>query len=154
MCEWVNERQINITLLSCLQTADYQNTKILLAHQYQYHKRTAHTYHCYTTIKDRYKPLSCPAFGETDHTSILMPKKSTVNCHNDYCPINLTSVVIKCFVQLVNKHITSSLPAHLDSLQFAYKSNRSTDDIIALTPHTTLSHLDKGNTYMQMPFIN
>ena len=42
----------------------------------------------------------------------------------------------------------------MDPLQFAYRANRSTDDI-ALTIHTALSHLDpkNRNTYVRMLFI-
>ena len=55
---------------------------------------------------------------------------------------------------LVRTHICSTLPDILDSLQFAYCPNRSTDNAITLTVHTTLSHLDKGNTYVRMPFAD
>ncbi|KAI4882563.1 hypothetical protein NFI96_002445 [Prochilodus magdalenae] len=40
-----------------------------------------------------------------------------------------------------------------DPMQFAYRQNRSTDDAIALTLHTALSHLDKQNTYVRMLFV-
>ncbi|KAK1799599.1 hypothetical protein P4O66_000478 [Electrophorus voltai] len=65
---------------------------------------------------------------------------------NDYRPVALTSVVMKCFEKLVRDFIISSLPSHLfmDPLQFAYRQNRSTDDAIAHLLHTTLTHLDKG----------
>ena len=42
----------------------------------------------------------------------------------------------------------------LDPLQFAYLPNRATDNIIAIALHTTLSHLDKRNTYVRMLFID
>ena len=47
-------------------------------------------------------------------------------------------------------------PDTLDPLQFAHRPNRSTDDAIALTLHTlhALSHLEKGNTYVRMLFID
>ena len=61
---------------------------------------------------------------------------------------------MKCFERLVKAHITSSLPVTLDPLQFAYRPNRSTDDAIAITMHTALSHLDKRNTYVRMLFID
>lgn len=61
---------------------------------------------------------------------------------------------MKCFERLVKPLICSSLPPTLDPMQFAYWSNRSTDDAIALTMHTALSHLDKGNTYVRMLFID
>ena len=54
----------------------------------------------------------------------------------------------------VKDHITSTLPDKLDPLQFAYCPNRSTDDAIAITLHTGLSHLDKRNTYVRMLFID
>ena len=39
-------------------------------------------------------------------------------------------------------------------MQFAYRSNSSTDDAIGLTMYTALSHLDKGKTYVRMLFID
>ncbi len=48
----------------------------------------------------------------------------------------------------------SVLPASLDPLQFAYSSNRSTDDAIAFTLHTALSHLENKNTYVRMLFVD
>ncbi len=46
------------------------------------------------------------------------------------------------------------LPASLDPLQFAYRSNSSTDDAIAFTLHTALSHLENNNTYVRMLFVD
>ncbi len=46
------------------------------------------------------------------------------------------------------------LPASLDPLQFAHRSNRSTDDAIAFTLHTVLSHLENKNTYVRMLFVD
>ena len=53
---------------------------------------------------------------------------------------------------LVMAHINTIIPETLDPLQLAYRPNRSTDDTIPL--HTALSHLDKGNTYVRMLFID
>ncbi|KAI4890332.1 hypothetical protein NFI96_001129 [Prochilodus magdalenae] len=57
-------------------------------------------------------------------------------------------------LKLVRDFICSSLPATLDPMQFAYQQNRSTDNAIALTLHTALSHLDKQNTYVRMLFLD
>ncbi len=56
--------------------------------------------------------------------------------------------------KLVRDYICSVLPASLDPLQFAYRSNRSTDDAIAFTLHTALSHLENKNTYVRMLFVD
>ncbi|KAK1803861.1 hypothetical protein P4O66_003810 [Electrophorus voltai] len=77
-------------------------------------------------------------------TIIPVPKKPRPSGLNDYRPVALTSVVMKCFEKPVRDFITSSLPASMDPLQFAYRHNRSNDDAIAHLLHTTLTHLDKG----------
>ena len=61
---------------------------------------------------------------------------------------------MNCFERLVKDHITSTLPDTLDPLQFTYRPNRTTDDAIAIGLHTALSHLDKGNIYVRMLFID
>uniref|UniRef100_A0A4W5R298 Reverse transcriptase domain-containing protein n=1 Tax=Hucho hucho TaxID=62062 RepID=A0A4W5R298_9TELE len=65
----------------------------------------------------------------------LFPRKL-----NDYRPVALTSVIMKCFERLVKDHITSILPDTLDPFQFAYRPNRSTDLL--------------RNTYVRMLFID
>ena len=54
-------------------------------------------------------------------TSTIIPvsKKSVVSCLNDYRPVALTLIVMKCFERLVKPHITASLPALHDPYQFA-----------------------------------
>jgi gmma-aminobutyric acid receptor subunit gamma/cGMP-dependent protein kinase 2 len=51
-------------------------------------------------------------------------------------------------------HINTIIPKNLDTLQFAYRPIRSTDDAISIPLHTALSHLDKRNTYVRMLFID
>ncbi|KAK1797422.1 hypothetical protein P4O66_008791 [Electrophorus voltai] len=51
---------------------------------------------------------------------------------------------MKCFEHLVRDFITSSLPASIDPLQFAYHYNCSTGNAIAHLLHTTLTLMDKG----------
>ncbi|KAK1806963.1 hypothetical protein P4O66_005446, partial [Electrophorus voltai] len=87
-------------------------------------------------------------------TIVPVPKKPTVSCLNDYRPIALTSIIMKCFERLVKSHIKTQLLPSLDPLQFAYHSNRSTDDAISTTLHLALTHLDKKGTYVRMVFID
>jgi hypothetical protein len=58
---------------------------------------------------------------------------------------------MKCFERLVMAHINSILP---DPLQIAYRPIRATDDAISIALNTSLSHLDKRNTYVTMLFID
>ena len=64
------------------------------------------------------------------------------------------SVAMKCFERLIMAHIKTIIPETLDPLQFAYRPNRSTDDTISIALNTALSHLDKRNTNVRMPFID
>uniref|UniRef100_A0A4W5LAU3 Reverse transcriptase domain-containing protein n=1 Tax=Hucho hucho TaxID=62062 RepID=A0A4W5LAU3_9TELE len=91
-------------------------------------------------------------FKQTTIVPVL--KNTKVTCLNDYRPVTVTSVAIKCFERLVMAHINTIIPETLDPLQFAYRTNRSTDDAISIALHTALSHLDKRNTYVGMLFID
>ncbi len=84
-------------------------------------------------------------------TIVPIPKENKITCLNDWRPIALTPIFSKCFEKLIRDHICSVLPASLDPLQFAY---RSTDDAIAFTLHTALSHLENKNTYVRMLFVD
>ncbi|KAI4878395.1 hypothetical protein NFI96_006324 [Prochilodus magdalenae] len=87
-------------------------------------------------------------------TIIPIPKKSTITSMNDYCPIALTPIVMKCFERLILSYIKRSLPSTMDPHQFAYRANRSTDDKVSLAIHTALNHLDSTNSYVRMLFID
>jgi hypothetical protein len=81
---------------------------------------------------------------------VPVPKNAKVTCLNDYGPVGLTSVAMKCFERLVMAHINTIIPESLNPLQFTYCPNRST---ISIAIYTALSHLDKRNTYVRMLFI-
>uniref|UniRef100_A0A9J7ZV96 Reverse transcriptase domain-containing protein n=1 Tax=Cyprinus carpio carpio TaxID=630221 RepID=A0A9J7ZV96_CYPCA len=86
-------------------------------------------------------------------TIIPVPKKPSPSCFNDYRPVALTPILMKCFERLVMHHIKSAPPS-LDPFQFAYRSNRSTDDAISTTLHSALTHLEKKDSYVRMLFID
>lgn len=54
-------------------------------------------------------------------TNIPIPKKTAVESPNNYRPVALKPVVMKCFKRLVCQHIKTSLPPTLDAHQFAYR---------------------------------
>ncbi len=88
------------------------------------------------------------------YTIVPIPKKKKNTCLNDWRPVAVTPIFSKCFEKLIRDYICSVLPASLDPLQFAYRSNHSTDDAIAFTRHTALSHLENKNTYVRMLFVD
>uniref|UniRef100_A0A8C4TPM0 Reverse transcriptase domain-containing protein n=1 Tax=Erpetoichthys calabaricus TaxID=27687 RepID=A0A8C4TPM0_ERPCA len=61
---------------------------------------------------------------------------------------------LKCFERLVLEHIKDIIFDSLDPLQFAYRCNRSTEDAISITLHTTLSHLENKNCYARLLFVD
>ncbi len=83
-----------------------------------------------------------------------MPKKNKPSCLNDYRPVALTSIVMKVFEWLGMNHIYSSTLVTLDPLQFAYRPNRYTDDVISHILHCSLTHIDsKNGNYVKLLFI-
>uniref|UniRef100_A0A8C7YDV2 Reverse transcriptase domain-containing protein n=1 Tax=Oryzias sinensis TaxID=183150 RepID=A0A8C7YDV2_9TELE len=87
-------------------------------------------------------------------TIVPLPKTSTITGLKDYRPVALTPIITKCFEKLVRNHITSCLPSTLDSYQFAYRANRSTEDAITTTLHTALSHLEQPGSCVRMLFVD
>jgi len=77
-----------------------------------------------------------------------VPKKTKVTGLNDYRPVGLTPIAMNCLEMLVMTRINSIIPDSSDPLQFAYRPNRSVDDVISLTLHTALEHLERRDTPM------
>jgi hypothetical protein len=99
-----------------------------------------------------YESVIPTCFKQT--TIVPLPKNTKVTCLNDFRPVALTSVAMKCFERLVMAQINTIIPETLDPLQCAYRPNRSTDDAISIALHTALSHLDKRITYVRMLLID
>ncbi|KAI3351053.1 hypothetical protein L3Q82_005595 [Scortum barcoo] len=87
-------------------------------------------------------------------TIIPVPKKTHITSLNDYRPVALTPIMMKCFERLVKDHIISKLPPTFDPLQFAYRPNRSTEDAICSALHLSLTHLEEKNTHVRMLFLD
>lgn len=85
---------------------------------------------------------------------IPVPKNTTINSLNDYRPVALTPVVMKCLEKLVRSHIIQGLSPIFDLHQFAYRESRSTEDAIACALHTTLTHLEQKDSYARHNFID
>ena len=83
-----------------------------------------------------------------------MLRKSTITSLNDYRPVALTQVIMKCFKRLVLQHIKDYLPPDFDPHQFAYRANRSTEDAIYVALHSALNHLEQQKSYVRMLFVD
>ena len=55
-------------------------------------------------------------FQADHHSPCAQGREAKVTCLNDYRPVALTSVAMKCFERLVMAHINSILPDTLDPL--------------------------------------
>ena len=70
--------------------------------------------------------------GAVSRLPLFLGTGTKATCVNEYRPIVLTSVAMKCYERLVMAHITTIIPETLDPLQFAYRPNRSIDDAISI----------------------
>ena len=87
-------------------------------------------------------------------TIVPIPKESAITCLNDYRPVALTPVIMRCFERMILAYIRDRIPVDLDSHQFAHQANRSPEDAVSITLHTALSPLEYPNTYVRMLFVD
>ena len=73
---------------------------------------------------------------------------------NDYRPVALTSVAMKVFEHIMLRYLKSSTAGLLDPHQFAYQTNRSVDDAVALGLHYVMNHLEQPSTYARILFVD
>lgn len=65
----------------------------------------------------------------------------------------LTPIISKCFERLVLGHIKPNLPPTWDQHQYAYRTNRSTEDTVNTVLRTALTNLEQGGTYTVLHLI-
>ncbi len=87
-------------------------------------------------------------------TIIPISKKPKITGLNDYSPVALTSVVMKSFEKLVLAHLEGITGPSLDPLEFAYRANRSLDDVVNLGLHYVLQHLERPEAYVRILFVD
>ena len=83
-----------------------------------------------------------------------VPKNNKPSTLNDYRPVALTSVVMKCFEKVVLSRLVPRIQPHADPLQFAYKKNRGTDDATLTLLHHAFTHLDHKGSFVRVRFID
>ncbi len=94
------------------------------------------------TSRDFYRHFTLSVCGSLmlQKNPPLCPFQIKIKSHAwiDWRPVALTPIFSKCFEKVIRDYICSVLPASLDPLQFAYRSNCSTDDAIAFLHTCTL----------------
>lgn len=83
-----------------------------------------------------------------------VPKKSGASDNNDFRPIVITSLVMKCLEKYVVAKLKSNVNSLLDSFQFAYKERRGTVDAVNTVVHLILQHLENPNAYARLLFVD
>ncbi|KAK3528699.1 hypothetical protein QTP70_009959 [Hemibagrus guttatus] len=69
-------------------------------------------------------------------TIIPVPKHSSAKCLNNFHPVALSPIVMKCFEKLVLSHLIACLPPTLDPHQFAYRPNSWIMDFLTNRPQS------------------
>uniref|UniRef100_A0A8C9RRW2 Reverse transcriptase domain-containing protein n=1 Tax=Scleropages formosus TaxID=113540 RepID=A0A8C9RRW2_SCLFO len=87
-------------------------------------------------------------------TIIPVPKKTCISGLNDFRPVALASVAMKCFERLVLAYLKVITGSLLDPFQFAYRSNRSVEDAVNIGLCYILEHLDSTKTYARILFVD
>ena len=87
-------------------------------------------------------------------TIIPVPKKAKATVLNDYRPVALTPVVMKCLERIILKRLLPVVSPSMDTLQFAYRKDRGVEDATATMLNYVYQHLDMQGTYARALFID
>ncbi len=73
---------------------------------------------------------------------------------NDFRPIALTSLIMKCFEKLVKEVLLAKTKNLLDSLQFAYRTQRGVEDATATLLNLVIKHSEGSKTHAKLLFAD
>ena len=109
-------------------------------------------------------PVLCKIYQQSLNSGIIptiwktseiipVPKKSNPTCYNDYRPIALTSIIMKCLERLVKNILCEQVKPYTDCYQFAYCKNRCVEDCTLSLIDYVLQHVDKSNSKDHKYFV-
>lgn len=85
---------------------------------------------------------------------VPFPKKLKPDGQNDFRPVALTSVAMKCFERIILTHLKEQTKKHMDTLQFAYKEKRGVEDAVATLLNGIYKHLETPASYVRILFAD
>nr|KAG5694287.1 hypothetical protein BaRGS_032005 [Batillaria attramentaria] len=83
-----------------------------------------------------------------------VPKNNRPVQLNDYRPIALTPIVMKCLERLILARLTNETQDLFDPLQFAYRRGRSVEDAVITLLHDTVTHLEQPKSYARILYVD
>ena len=111
------------------------------------------------TFSRELAPVYCDLYNKTQTnrqipdswkaaTICPVPKRSRPSTLNDYRPIALTSVLMKCL------ELKEDSKRELDPFQFAYRQNREVEDAVLTLIHKTHSHINNKGSYARILYVD
>ena len=83
-----------------------------------------------------------------------MPSNLEIKINNDYRPVALTAIIMKCLERIVLSKVLETVKPHLDPLQFAYCAKRGVEDAVLTLLHFIQKHLDKRRCYVRVLMVD
>ncbi|KAI2664123.1 RNA-directed DNA polymerase from mobile element jockey [Labeo rohita] len=102
---------------------------------------------------ESYRTAIIPTLWKTS-TITPVPKKPHPSEPNQYRPVALTPIVMKCMEKIILQLILPTVSTQLDSYQFAYRPKRGTEDAVACLLHSLLHHLQTPHNFASVLFVD
>ena len=97
---------------------------------------------------------SIPTAWKNAHICPVPKPGKQPKSQNDYRPIALTSIAMKCLERIVLYFLKAQTRSHIDPNQFAYQQNRSVEDALLTLMHYAHTHLDSKGSYVRILFAD
>ena len=107
----------------------------------------------YKIMKMSVTILKIPLLWKTGEI-IPVSKTTLAKVDNDLRPVTLTPIIFKCLERIMLPKLLYYVLPHIDPLQFAYLSNRNTEDALNYFTNCITAHIDKGKSYARCLFID